>query len=254
MADARDFETKVSERFGLSGRSFIITGGGRGMGFGLTRAIAQQGGNVAVLDLLDQPEAEFHDLAKKYNVKAVYKRADVTDQESLETAFKEVVAELPNVNGLVTAAGIVIDKPVWEHGWAESKKLSDVNILGTLWPVRLLADHIVHHNKGAGGSIVMIASVAAHGVKVPFQNIAMYAMSKAAVKGLAGPMAGELGPYNIRINTVSPGPTVTPMTDMLRARDPKYYEVFKTVPFIYGMATPEADIAPAVVYLLSDAR
>lgn len=248
----RDVETKVSERFDLSGRSFVITGGGRGMGFGITRAIAQMGGNVAILDLLPEPEKEFNDFPSKYGVKTVYKNADVTKQDSLEGAFSEIVNELPNVNGLVTAAGIAIDKSIHEHGFEESKKLSEVNIMGTLWPVKLLADHLVKNNAGSG-SIVMIASVAAHGIKVLNQQLAIYAMSKAAVKGLAGPMAAELGPRNIRINTISPGPIVTPMTEMLRQRDPKFHAVFRTASPLQGMGKPDEDIAPAVVYLLSDA-
>lgn len=212
-----DLETKPSDRLSLANRTFIITGGGRGIGFAITRAIAQMGGNVAIFDLLPEPEKEFNDLASKYGIKAVYKHADVTKEDSLKSAFNEVVSELPNVNGMVTAAGIAIDQPIHKHEFEASKKLSEINIMGTLWPVKLLADHLVE-TKSSGGSIVMIASIAAHGVKVPYQNLAIYAMSKAAVKGLAGPLAAELGPHNIRVNTISPGPIITPMVRPSRLR------------------------------------
>ena len=161
VSQASNAETKVSDRFGMDGKSVLITGGARGMGLGIAKAIAQMGGNVAVLDINEKPEAEFDDFASKYGVKTVYKRADITRQDSLEPAFKEIVDELPGLNGLVTAAGICIDKPIGEHGFEETKAVQDVNILGTLWPVKLLADHLYAQNKP--GSIVMIASVAAHG-------------------------------------------------------------------------------------------
>ena len=122
--------------------------------------------------------------------------------------------ELPNVNGLVTAAGIVIDKPIGEHGFGESQRVSDVNIMGTFWPVKLLTSHLTETN--SSGSIVMIASTAARGIKIPEQQLAIYSTSKAGVKGLAGPLAVELAPKNILINTISPGPIVTPMTEALR--------------------------------------
>ena len=245
-----DGEKKVSDRFSMAGRSIVVTGGARGMGLAISKAIAQMGGNIACIDIAPEPSAEFYDLTK-YGGKAIYKRADITRQEPLEKAFTEITNELPNVNGLVTAAGIVIDKPIGEHGFEESQRVSDVNIMGTFWPVRLLTSYLAQQNKS--GSIVMIASIAAHGIKVPEQQLAIYAMSKAAVKGLAGPLAVELSPKNVRINTISPGPIVTPMTEGLRVQNPNIHKIFSSAQPIQGMGSADDDIAPAVVYLLSDA-
>ena len=99
----------------------------------------------------------------------------------------------------------------------------------------------------------MIASVAAHGIKVPEQNISIYAMSKAAVKGLAGPLAVELAPKNIRINTISPGPILTPMTEGLKVQYPKIFDLFSNAQPLKGMGSADDDIAPGVLYLLSNA-
>lgn len=220
------------------------------MGLSISIDIAKMGGNIACIDVLPEPAPEWEQITK-HGAKAVYKRADITRQESLEGAFTEIVNETENLNGLVTAAGICIDKPIGEHGFEESKRVQDINIMGTFWSVKLLVDHLAKNN--SPGSIVMIASLAAQGIKVPNQNLAIYAMSKAAVKGLAGPLSVELGPRNIRVNTISPGPIVTPMTEMLKVQDPKYHKVFVTASPIQGMGNSDEDISPAVVYLLSDA-
>lgn len=78
-----------------------------------------------------------------------------------------------------------------------------------------------------GGSIVMIASIAAQGIKVPEQNLAIYNMSKSAVKGLVGPLAVELSEHNIRVNSISPGVIESPMTASLKIEYPKLVEMFE---------------------------
>lgn len=235
----------------MKGRAVVVTGGARGIGLAISKAIAELGGDIACIDIASEPSPEFNEITTKHGTKAIYKRADIAEQTSLETAFTEITNELPHTNGLVTAAGIVLDKPITEHGFEESKKVQDVNILGTLWPVKLLCDHLT--KQGSPGSIVMIASVAAHGIKVPEQHLAIYAMSKAAVKGLAGPLGVELAPKGIRVNTISPGPIVTPMTEMLKVQDPFFHKVFSTAQPLARMGSAEDDIAPAVLYLLSNA-
>ena len=248
---ASNNETKVSDRFSMMGRTVLVTGGGRGMGFAIAKAIAQEGGNVAVLDVLPEPVPEFNDFTAKYGTKAIYKRADITQKDSLELAFTDITNEIGNLNGCVTAAGICIDKPLAEHGFEESQRLVNVNIMGTFWPIKLIADHMAKN--GEPGSIVMIASIAAHGIKVPEQNLAIYNMSKAAVKGLAGPLAVELAPSKIRINSISPGPIITPMTEQLKVQYLKYFKVFESSPPLARMGSADDDIAPAALYLLSDA-
>lgn len=245
-----DGEKNVSDRFSMADRSIVVTGGAGGIGLAISKAIAQMGGNIACIDIASEPSAEFNDL-NRYGTKVIYKQGDVTSQKSLEKAFTDITNEIPNVNGLVTAAGIVIDKPIGEHGFEESQRVSDVNIMGTFWPVRLLTSYLA--KQGTGGSIVMIASFAGHGMKVPEQHLAIYAMSKAAVKGLAGPLAVELAPKGVRINTISPGPIVTPMTEALKVQNPNIHKIFSSAQPLQGMGSADEDVAPAVVYLLSDA-
>lgn len=118
----------ISEKFSLKGKSYIVTGGAMGIGFHITKDIAEMGGNVAVLDLRDEPLEDVYGLAKKFNVKAEYFQADVSNEESTRSAFEKAVKSLGNLNGIVTAAGIAIDKPFVEQKWGEVNKVLQVNV------------------------------------------------------------------------------------------------------------------------------
>jgi len=243
-------EIKVSDRLNLNGRNILVTGGGRGIGFAVCKAIAQQGGNVAVLDALPEPVEEFHQLASKHSIKTSYQQTDVTKQDSLESAFAAAVEKTGPITGCVPAAGVAVDKPMAETTWQEAERVLMVNTMGTFWTVKLAADHMAAH--GLGGSIVMIASIAAQGIKVPEQNLSIYNMSKAGVKGLVGPLAVELGEQNIRVNSVSPGVIMSPMTDAMKTSQPKLLNMFKNAAPMGRIGIPQ-DLTPQIIYLLSDA-
>lgn len=234
----------------MKGKTVLVTGGGRGIGFAICKAIAQLGGNVAVLDALAEPVKDFSTLHKDYGIATYYQRVDVTVQSSLESGFDSIVRHAGDIQGCVTAAGIALDKPFCDHTWDECKRVLDVNVLGTFWTTKLVADHMISRDQG--GSIVMIASIAAQGVKVPMQNLAIYNMSKAAVKGLVGPLAVELGHTGIRVNSISPGVIDSPMTQGLSTTYPKLVDMFHKAPPAKRIGQP-SDLTPLVAYLLSDA-
>lgn len=211
-------EIPIGDRLSLKGRGVLVTGGGRGIGFAICKAIAQQGGNVAVLDALPEPVEEFHTLERRYGIKTFFQRVDVTKQQSFESAFSSAVERIGPLQGCVPAAGIAIDKSIAETTWDEALRVLEINTLGTWGTAKTFARHVADH--GQGGSIVMIASIAAQGVKVPEQNLSIYNMSKAGVKGLIGPLAVELAPIKVRVNSISPGVILSPMTDALKGQYP----------------------------------
>ena len=196
-------EVKITDRLSLAHKNFLVTGGGRGIGFACAKAIAQLGGGVAVIDTLAEPVEEFHTLSKRFGVKTSYVRGDVTSQESLEEAFTQSSRTMGQLHGGLTAAGICIDEPVLEADWEHSRRTFDVNVMGTFWTIKLLSGHLV--GTKTQGSIVSIASLNGQGFFVPVQPCSAYNASKAAVKGMMGPLAGELGEHGIRINSISPG-------------------------------------------------
>lgn len=123
-----DSHKPVAKLFDLTGRNYIITGGGQGIGFAMTQAICEMGGNVAILDLREEPVDAFKALAGKYNVKTEYIQTDVSKEESLTASFEKAIEKLGSLDGLIPAAGIVYDKPFVEWTWAETERIQKVNV------------------------------------------------------------------------------------------------------------------------------
>lgn len=90
----------INGAFDLSNKNFVITGGGRGIGYAAARAIAEMGGNVSVLDLRPEPAKDFETLAGKFGVATKYVPTDVTSEESLKAGFEEAVADFKSLDGL----------------------------------------------------------------------------------------------------------------------------------------------------------
>lgn len=135
----------VRAMFNLKDRNYIVTGGARGIGYSITRAIAEMGGNVAVLDISNSPVKDFSSLQAEFGVKARYIKTDVTSEESLTSAFEQSIAEFGSLDGWyvlpfsapnlvnrlmdsVTAAGIVLDKPFVQQTWKEVSKIQEINV------------------------------------------------------------------------------------------------------------------------------
>lgn len=120
----------VRPMFELRGRNYVVTGGAQGIGFAVTRAICEMGGNVAVMDIQDKPanSEAWNSLSRDFGAKTFYIQTDVTRQESLNEAFATAIKELGSLDGLVPAAGIAIDKPFIEQTWEEFTKIQEINV------------------------------------------------------------------------------------------------------------------------------
>ncbi|KAG8170317.1 hypothetical protein KVR01_001062 [Diaporthe batatas] len=224
----------VRPMFELRGRNYAVTGGAQGIGFAVTRAICELGGNVAVMDIQDKPvdEKEWDSLSQKFGSKTIYIQTDVTKQESLNAAFAKAVHKLGSLDGLVPAAGIAIDKPFIDQTWEEFTRIQEIN--------------------GKGGSIVLIASQSSH-IALPGYRMAAYNASKGGILMLSRALAVELAPHNIRVNTISPGFVDSDMTRNVREMKSKREgDQMWLAPPLQRLST-QNDLTGAVVYLLSDA-
>jgi sorbose reductase len=119
----------VRPMFELKGRNYLITGGAQGIGFAAARAICEMGGNIAVLDIQEQPTAEFEGLSSSYGVKTSYHQTDLTQQDSLNAGFANALESLgEQIDGCVPAAGIAIDKPFVDQTWDEFTRIQEINV------------------------------------------------------------------------------------------------------------------------------
>ncbi|KAJ6151219.1 hypothetical protein N7470_007813 [Penicillium chermesinum] len=240
----------VRPMFDLRGRNYIVTGGAQGIGFAVTRAICEMEGRVAVLDIQESPVPEFNSLGEAFGIQPIYIRADVRDETSIHEAFKEVIEKFKTIDGLVPAAGIAIDKPFIEQTWDEFTRIHEINVRGTFFLCQLVVKKLLE--QGRAGSLVLIASQSAH-IALPGYRMAAYNASKGAVLMLSKALAVELGPHNIRVNTISPGFVDSDMTRTVREHKSRMQgEQMWLAPPMRRLST-QNDLTGAVIYLLSDA-
>jgi sorbose reductase len=124
-----------------------------------------------------------------------------------------------------------------------------LQVLGTYFCAQLATKAM--RDQGTGGSLVLIASIASH-MTIPLQRLSMYGATKGAVRILMTHLAVELAPWNIRVNTISPGFIRTDMTELCATQQPDLYSIFSSAPPL-GRIGETSDITGAVNYLLSDA-
>ncbi|MEN2738476.1 mycofactocin-coupled SDR family oxidoreductase [Microbacterium sp. X-17] len=249
----------------LEGKVAFITGAARGQGRAHAVKLASEGADIIAVDLAGPLDYVPYDSATPADleetvrqVEALDRRilatiADVRDLAALRDAVDQGVAELGRLDVIVANAGICIPE-AWDTITPETFKATiDTNVTGVWNTVMAGAHHIV--DGGRGGSIVLISSYAGKKMQ-PF--MVHYTASKHAVTGMTRAFAAELGPHNIRVNSVHPGGVNTPMGsgDMIGA----ITRSSATNPALGGMSTPflpiyvaePEDIADTVAFLASD--
>jgi 3alpha(or 20beta)-hydroxysteroid dehydrogenase len=230
----------VSER--VAGKVALISGAARGMGASHALVLAEHGAKVVIGDLLDE---EGRALAAKINAEfntvlgddvALFVHLDVTDFESWERAVSAAVDRFGQLDVLVNNAGIFTRGSVEVADVDEWRRTIDIDLTGNFLGMKAAVPQM----KAGGGSIINISSIAG---LVGFKNRAAYAAAKWGVQGLTKTSALDLGPYNIRVNSVHPGSVKTPMTAGLKRG-------LGQIPL--GRAAEVQEISDLILFLASD--
>jgi NAD(P)-dependent dehydrogenase (short-subunit alcohol dehydrogenase family) len=228
----------------FAGRTAFVTGGTTGIGFATAEALIAEGARVVVTG---QDAGRVAEAGRKLGNQAVAIRADVTSPEAMEKAVAEAVAALGKIDVVFANAGVALGGPAGDTPVEVVDQLLATNITGVLNTLRAVLPHL-----GEGASVVLNASSAA---TKTFAGIGVYAATKAAVLSLGKTLAVELAPRGIRVNTVSPGMTETPIVGkfgMPAEAVAAMVEGIKAQLPVGRIAQPE-EIAGAVLYL-SDAK
>ncbi|MDR5752571.1 MULTISPECIES: SDR family NAD(P)-dependent oxidoreductase [unclassified Caballeronia] len=228
----------------LDSKVVIVTGAAsaRGIGKATAKALVDQGARVVILDLRrEDAESAARDLGEGHLGLA----CDVTDKAACLASANAVVEKYGRIDGLINNAGITQPLKTMDIGPDNFDAVIDVNLRGTLYMSQAV---IPQMSKQKGGSIVCMSSVSAQRGGGIFGG-AHYSAAKAGVLGLARAMARELGPDNIRVNSITPGLIQTDITGDKLTTEMRA-DVIKGIPL--GRLGDAADVANACLFLSSD--
>jgi len=230
--------THILDLFKLGGRTALVTGAAQGIGFEIARGLSEAGATVIIADMNPEIGTE-----AARQIGATFETLNVTDP----AAVKALAAKLGALDVLVNNAGIVRNTPAEETPDGDWTAVIDVNLNGVFWCCREFGRAMLQAGKG---SIVSTASMSGMISNHP-QPQAAYNASKAAVMHLTRSLAGEWASRGVRVNAIAPGYTATPLTKR-GLETPEWRDTWlKETPM--GRLAEPAELAPAVLYLASDA-
>lgn len=222
----------------VDGKVALISGGARGMGAEHARALVAEGAKVVIGDILDDEGAKLvNELASDFPDSVRYVHLDVTEEDQWNAAVETATSEFGLLNVLVNNAGIVALGQIGKFDMAQWQKVIDVNLTGTFLGMQASVKAM---KAAGGGSIINVSSIEG------LRGAAMvhpYVASKWAVRGLTKSAALELGPKQIRVNSIHPGFIRTPMTE-------HFPEDMLTIPL--GRSGQPEEVSTFVVFLASD--
>ncbi|CAN5622635.1 SDR family NAD(P)-dependent oxidoreductase [soil metagenome] len=229
--------------FDLTGKVALVTGGGTGLGFGMTQALIEAGAYVVITG---RREEKLQEACEICGNKAGYIVNDVNDLKGLPALVQEIESKYGAIDILINNAGINLKKHTLEVTDEEFQNIIQTNLNGLFALTREVAKKMKERK---AGSIINITSMAAmYGISY----VSAYAASKSAVLGMTRVLATDLSPFGIRVNCIAPGFIESPMLFKAFDADPeRKNKVLGRTPM--GKLGLPQDIGYAAVYLASDA-
>jgi len=232
----------------------VITGAASGIGQATAKLFAQEGA-IQILSDIDEEglKKTFEILQKEEQNRTSLLKIDVTKPDEVKEMMEHVIKIFNKIDVLIVNAGVVRVGPVETFPDADYELLINVNLKGTHYTCKFA---VPYFKKQKFGSIITLASVAAH---IGQEAHANYCSTKAGVLGYTRALALDLAPYKVRVNSVSPGATDTPMLQsdvakQARDRGISYEEVkkeFEEEGVLGRWAKPE-EIATGILFLASE--
>jgi len=225
-------------------RVAVVTGAARGIGYAAASIFSERGYLTIALDIAE---------GKIDRSKVDFLKCDVSKEDEVKEAVNFAFKKYGRIDVLVNNAGIVLVKPIEEISWEEFLRVVSVNLGGTFLMIKHVIPIMKNNN---GGAIVNVASISGHVGQV---RHSIYGATKGAIIALTKALAWELAPYNIRVNSVSPGSVDTEMLRSDVAGEAKRlglsFEEIKKMredeQAFHRWADPK-EIAEAIYFLASD--
>jgi NAD(P)-dependent dehydrogenase (short-subunit alcohol dehydrogenase family) len=225
----------------FSGQVAIITGAGQGIGFEIARQLALQGAAVLVNDIDEALLKKAADQITAAAGQCFPLAGDAADIDFIQQMVDVAVQQFGKITIAIANAGITLFGNFLDYPAGSLQSVMNLNLQGSFFLAQRAARQIIQQK--TGGSILFMSSVTGHQAH---QDLAAYGMTKAALEMLAKSLVIELSPYQITVNTVAPGATLTERTQ----EDTEYKNTWSRITPMGRPATVE-DVAAAVLFLVS---
>ena len=224
-------------------KTIIVTGGSRGIGAAIVRTLAKENYNVVLNYNKSQEAAEEikKELAED-NIHIETFKADVSKKDEVKKLVKFTLDKFKNIDILINNAGIDQIKPFMDITEEDWNTMMNVNLNSVFYCTQEVLENMIHNKKGCIINISSIWGIMGASCEVH------YSASKAAVDGMTKALAKELGPSNIRVNSVAPGAIETDMNSNLTDEEKKVLEMETPL----GKIGKPCDIAKAINWLVED--
>lgn len=235
----------VLEKFGLQGKTAIVTGGAQGLGRTISLALAEAGADVVVADILKEQLEQTRSEVVKLGRKSLAVTTDVAKSDEVSNLVEKTIKEFGRIDILVNNVGIAIAKPILEMEEREWNRVLNINLTSAFLCSKLAGAYMVKQGKGK------VINISSNAGLVAAANQSAYCASKAGVILLTKCLALEWARYNINVNAIAPGYLRTSFSAKALEDENIAATLLKRIPLRrFGETT---DIAPLVIYLASSA-
>jgi glucose 1-dehydrogenase len=225
----------------FTGKVAIVTGAGQGIGFEICRQLALRGAAVVLNDIDELFASRAAEKIKNENGECIAVTGDSAEPSVIRKMIDTAISSYGKLDIVIANAGITLFGDFFTYPHDSFNKVMKVNLGGSFFLAQAAANEMRKETKG--GTILFTSSVTGHQAH---KNLAAYGMSKAALEMLAKNLVIELSQYNININTIAPGATITERT----SNEPGYEQTWSSLTPL-GRPASVADIANAALFLVS---
>lgn len=238
--------TNASQLFDLGGRTALITGSTRGIGFALAQGLAESGATVIVNSRQQAAVDEAVGKLKVMGLDAKGAAFDVADEASVSRAFAEFDSQGVAIDIVINNAGIQHREPLVDVSVADWNRVINTNLTAAFMVGRAAARRMIA--RGTGGKVINIGSLTSDAARA---TVAPYTVAKAGIKLLSRSMAAEWAQFNIQANSIGPGYILTDMNEAL-VNNPTFDAWVKSSNPAQRWGRPE-ELVGAAVFLASNA-
>ena len=225
----------------FKGQVAIVTGAGQGIGFEICKQLSLQGASVLLNDIDEKLTSSAVNKIKSEGGNCIGLAGDASDVDLINEMVKQAANNFGTLTIAIANAGITLFADFFDYTPGSFNKVMQLNLSGSFFLAQAAAKQM--KQQGTGGSILFMSSVVGHQAH---KNLAAYAITKAGLEMLAKNLVIELSPYNINVNAIAPGATLTERT----LADKEYTNTWSRITPMGKPATTN-EIANAALFLVS---